>query len=105
VTHEFHLTSRIDTSSVLHIEICGDLDRYTADRLVNAIGVYREPIARCVIDVSSCDFIDSSGLRALLQCQARLEPPHDLELVGVGPNVARALELVHMYSMFVSERI
>jgi anti-anti-sigma factor len=103
--NEFRLTSRMDTSGVVRIEIRGDLDRSTADRLVNALGVYQQPIARCVIDVSACDFIDSSGLRALLQCQARLEPPHQLVLTGVRPNVERALELVSMRSMFAADAV
>ena len=99
----FRLTSWIADAGVVHIEVDGDLDSDTADRLVNAIGVYREPISRCVVDLTDCYFIDSAGLRALLLCRLRLQQPQDLVLVGLRPSVERAIDLAHMWSVFDTE--
>ena len=99
----FRLTSWIADTGVVHIEVDGDLDAATADQLVNALGIYREPISRCVVDLSDCDFIDSSGLRALLLCRLRLRQPQNLELVGLRPQVERAIDVAHMWSVFDTE--
>ena len=98
--NEFGLTSWITDAGVVHIDVHGELDADTADRLVNALGIYREPLTHCVIDLSDCHFIDSSGLRALLLCQLHLHVPHRLVLRGVGPQAERALAVTRMDSVF-----
>ena len=50
--NEFGLTSWITDAGVVHIDVHGELDADTADRLVNALGIYREPLTHCVIDLS-----------------------------------------------------
>ena len=96
MTDDFQLTSRITESGVVHIDVRGDLDAATADRVVNVLGVYLEPITGCIIDLTHCNFIDSSGVRALVLCQLQLESPHRVVLVGTDPRVDRMLSVAGM---------
>jgi anti-anti-sigma factor len=96
----FRLEHWIDGSGTVHIEVAGDLDMATADRLPATLTAYRPPPARCVIDLSECHFVDSSGLRAMLRCRLALDPPNQVALVGLRPAVERALQVAHMQSMF-----
>jgi anti-anti-sigma factor len=98
--NEFRLISRISEAGVVHVEIHGDLDAATADRLLNVLGVYREPITGCVIDFAHCDFIDSYGVRALVLCQMQLGLPQRLMVVGLRDSLAGMLSLAGIESMF-----
>ena len=98
--NEFRLISRIDESGMVHVEVCGDLDSGTADRLLNVLGVYREPITGCAIEFARCDFIDSYGVRALVLCQLQLGLPQRLVLVGLSAEIAETLKLTGMESVF-----
>ncbi len=95
---EFRLISRISESGVVHIDVHGDLDESTADRLLNVFGVYREPITGCVIDLAHCGFVDSSGMRALMLCQMQLTGSRQLVIVGLQPHVFEALSLAGIES-------
>jgi anti-anti-sigma factor len=96
---ELRLISRISESGVVQIDVHGDLDNSSADRLLNVLGVYREPITGCVIDLTQCGFVDSYGMRALMLCQMQLSGSSQLVLVGLQRNVAEALALAGMESM------
>jgi anti-anti-sigma factor len=96
---DFRLISRISETGVVQIDVHGDLDESTADRLLNVLGVYREPITGCVVDLTGCDFVDSTGMRALMLCQMQLSGSHQLVVVGLQRNVAEAMSLAGMQAM------
>lgn len=77
------------------LSVLGEVDLATHERLaeeLTTIAASGEPI---VIDLSGCDFIDSSGIRALLLGKRASEKHGDgrLLLAGAGEQVTRILEV------------
>lgn len=61
----------LDRSGVLTVHARGELDLGCEEQLVNAV---RDPLSsgsasEVVLDLTAVEFIDSSGLRAVLRCQ------------------------------------
>lgn len=96
----------------LHTELCGDellvvveearLDAAVAtafkDRMRQAIAAGGSTV---VLDLSRVDFMDSSGLGALIAVLKAMPQGRRLELLGLRPNVQRVLRLTRMDSVFV----
>ena len=69
---------------------------------------FKDEIARCidagqnqlVLDLSSVDFIDSSGLGALVSCLKRLGPRGSLAVAGATGAVSRLFTLTRMDRVF-----
>lgn len=55
---------------------------------------------RVVLDLSAVEFLDSSGLGAVVSCLKLLEPPRRLELAGLTQPVARVFRLTRMDTIF-----
>ncbi|MGI3169682.1 STAS domain-containing protein [Pseudooceanicola sp. C21-150M6] len=53
-----------------------------------------------LLDLSEVEFIDSSGLGAIVAVMKFLAPLRRLELAGLQPNVARVFRLTRMDSVF-----
>lgn len=64
----------------------------------------REIVARhgpvIVLDLGAVDFMDSSGLGAILAIRRTLPSTHRLELAALTPNVRRVFRLTHMDTVF-----
>ncbi len=56
--------------------------------------------ARMILDLTNVRFIDSSGLGALVAVLKILAPQRRLELMGLGPAVAKVMRLTRMDSVF-----
>ncbi|HHI70446.1 MAG TPA: anti-sigma factor antagonist [Rhodobacteraceae bacterium] len=56
--------------------------------------------ARVVLDLSKVDFLDSSGLGAVVATMKLLAPEQTLELAGLTPNVEKVFRLTRMNSVF-----
>lgn len=53
--------------------------------------------ARIVVDLASCEFVDSSGLGALIAgLKTARQAGGDLRIAGVGPQVATVLRLTNL---------
>jgi anti-sigma B factor antagonist len=63
--------------------------------------VIMQPAARVVLDLSQVEFLDSSGLGAVVAVMKSLAPERRLELAGLTPNVDRVFRLTRMDSVFV----
>ena len=61
--------------SVTRISVAGDLDAFTAAQLTDAVArAVRDPgTVRVLIDAARLVFIDSAGVRCLLECHGRIE--------------------------------
>lgn len=82
------LGSRIDAAGAIQFK----------DRLRAACdGVAR----RIVLDLSQVDFLDSSGLGAIVAVRRLLGEAHVLELAALTPPVARVFRLTRMDTVFV----
>ena len=88
-----------DGAMVLRIR--GDLDIAVEDDAVNAVAnalASAPPSARLVLDLSEVEFMDSSGLRALLRIHNR--HGGQIRLGAVSPVVERLLELTGTLDLF-----
>lgn len=59
------------------------------------------PVARVVLDLSRVDFLDSSGLGAVVAVMKMTAPARRLELAGLTPTVEKVFRLTRMDRIFV----
>lgn len=79
----------------------GDIDLATVGRLEHALSQARHEGTRIVVDLAGCPFIDSSGLRALVDAQnATRQTGASLALVTADPNVRRVFEVSALDRVF-----
>jgi anti-sigma B factor antagonist/stage II sporulation protein AA (anti-sigma F factor antagonist) len=91
---EFRIETFAADGQDLGVRVHGELDTATADRLLEAVKAWQEPVSSCVVDLQHCEFLDSSGIRALLLCQRHLERGKGtLRVVGVKPHIDRVLRI------------
>lgn len=62
--------------------------------------VTAQPAPRVVLDMSQVEFLDSSGLGAVVAVMKSLGADRRLELCGLTPNVERVFRLTRMDSVF-----
>ncbi|MFD1340914.1 STAS domain-containing protein [Litorisediminicola beolgyonensis] len=55
---------------------------------------------RVLLDLGGVDFIDSSGLGAVVACMKQLDPGQRLDLVALTPTVAKVFQLTRMNTLF-----
>ena len=55
---------------------------------------------RFVIDMSNVEFVDSSGLGAIVSVMKMVGPDRQLELAGLTPNVEKVFRLTRMDTVF-----
>lgn len=100
------IVSTIGTADALVVAIKGDLDLASAGELVGAVEALEPLVAPVTVDVSGLEFVDSAGLRALLNVRERVERSSRarLRLVGVGGELHSLLELCGLLDAFDVER-
>ena len=81
------LASRIDAGSAIQFK---DQMR---DLTVDVKG-------RVVLDMAQVDFVDSSGLGAIVAAMKQLAPAHRLDLANLTPNVDKVFCLTRMNTVF-----
>jgi anti-anti-sigma factor len=80
------------------VRVSGELDLATSGEL-EAVLEGTDPSGRTVIDLSECEFLDSSGLRVLLGGATRSESEGGrVVLVAPDPRIRRVLELTGVES-------
>lgn len=81
-------------AGVFVIEIEGELDMSTAPQLERELAApLSSPSSGLVIDLSGCEFIDSTGIALLVKAWQRLDGEGGFALCGVGNQVARVLDV------------
>lgn len=60
----------------------------------------RDVGARVVLDLRAVEFVDSSGLGAIVASMKQLRPDQKLELADLQPTVAKVFRLTRMDSVF-----
>ena len=86
--------------------VSGELDMSSAPRLENALSELArdDRVRRVVIDLSGTEFVDSSGLRAILSAHRELDSSgRELTLRAPSPPVTRLLEITALVDHFVIE--
>jgi anti-sigma B factor antagonist len=79
--------------------LSGELDMATAVSLHEALQHVVAAHGRLVLDIQDLSFIDSSGLRALVQLSERMNGSGPLVLCNVSASVRRLLEIVGFESL------
>jgi stage II sporulation protein AA (anti-sigma F factor antagonist) len=96
VTSEAPLTVQASVDgTVARVTLSGELDLDRAGALADELsGLPNRGATSVVIDASGLNFIDSSGLRALLSAREQLEGAGvTLQLTALSPAVERVLEM------------
>lgn len=60
----------------------------------------KDGVKRVVLDLQGVDFIDSSGLGAIVASLKQLAPGQVLELAGLGPTIEKVFRLTRMDTVF-----
>jgi anti-anti-sigma factor len=77
---------------VVVVEVAGEIDLGTVERVEEALGAPAAAGRRVVVDLSECGFVDSSGLRALVAARtAAVDAGGSLALVTADRNLLRVL--------------
>lgn len=77
------------------VQLTGELDLAAFERTRNLL-VQADAGAGVIVDLSAVTFIDSSGLRALIEARNQVE----LTLSGVPESVQRVLEITGLHDYF-----
>jgi anti-anti-sigma factor len=97
---EFRIETYLADDASLGVRVHGELDTLTADRLLAAVQAWPDPVSRCLVDLRNCDFLDSSGIRALLLCLRHLGNERgSMRLVGVKPHIDRVLRIAGVHEV------
>jgi anti-sigma B factor antagonist len=105
MTDDLHseLTTSVDAQGGRAVvRAAGEVDLYTAPRFAEALEQAAEAAPRLLVDLTEVTFMDSTGLRCLLQARARAgEDTGAIALtVAEGSPVARLLDLAGVTEMF-----
>jgi anti-sigma B factor antagonist len=91
---DFDVAQAHDDAGVLTLRPAGELDIATAPRLERALLFERRPGDRVVLDLADLEFIDSTGLRVIVQAvEASRAGGWELTLRQGGPAVRRVFEI------------
>lgn len=96
------LTIADRTADGFHVlELSGDIDVETARTLrAHIVDRFSEPAPRVVVDLSGVDFMDSSGLGALVSGWQLTRDDGTFRIAGANPVVQRVLSITGMEEVF-----
>ena len=96
-------TQLIDGTAL--VTVVGEIDAATSEELASVLeNAIETDISRLVLDVSSVEFIDSSGLRALVQAnRAIIERDGTFALRGPNETFRRLLDVTGLDEVFTVE--
>jgi anti-sigma B factor antagonist len=96
-TEEFTVTVDESGPERTIVRVDGELDLGTAPKLADELELPTTSGKRVVLDLSGCEFIDSSGLRTLLSARAAAaEGGGSFALVVSDPNLLRVFEVASL---------
>jgi anti-sigma B factor antagonist len=92
-SNEFDVTAETARKGVVVVRVTGDLDLATAPRFAHAV-VATPTAPHVVIDLTACTFLDSSGVRALVQAvRETTEAGRRVDVVAASAAILRVLEI------------
>lgn len=92
----FEIRESVDTDGVARVTLVGELDIAVADGVEERLRRLRESGRRARLDLSQLDFIDSSGVRAIvLGLKRARQGGQELEVDRqISPTVQRMIEIM-----------
>jgi anti-anti-sigma factor len=101
---EFRIQTLVSDTGALLIRVAGELVMVNSARMSSTLADAGSLADETVIDLGQVDFIDSSGIKALLDCRRlALEQESTLRLVGVSRAVQRVLTIAGVDQVFEIE--
>jgi len=101
------MTFHIDTSTGKKLGIAaliGRIDSKNSSELITSFALWQQQTSLFVFDCAMLDFIDSSGLGAIVSCLRKaIEHNGDLKLANLSPKVSMVFEITKakkLFSMF-----
>ena len=100
--NDFKVETELLGDETCVVAVAGELDMYTAPRLEQEMfDALDNGHGRIIIDLSGCEFIDSTALGILLEANRRLGDQQDrLVLVAADRNVVKAFEITGLDRTF-----
>lgn len=100
----FQVRSEQDAGTTV-IEVQGELDMNTAAQLERELEApLANPGSPLLIDLSRCEFIDSTGIALLIRAWKRLGADGGFAICGVADQVERVLDITGLDSTIPSHR-
>jgi anti-sigma B factor antagonist len=98
---ELKVTTRLQGDHTV-ISVAGEIDIYTAPRLQSELmAALNEGPARLIVDMSSVDFCDSTGINVLLGAHRHArDRGGELQLAGPGSATRKVLQVTGLESVF-----
>jgi anti-anti-sigma factor len=101
VPDELSITQSRDADGALRVRLDGELDAAAMERLAASLAEASTPGEEIVLDLEELDFIDSSGLRVLLNAQAdAARDGWNLWIANPQPPVIRLFEITRTLNHF-----
>jgi anti-anti-sigma factor len=90
------------TEDIALLELSGQMDAYTSEEVTKIIDTHiNNGNLKIVVDLTKVDYMDSSGLCALINAKIRLAKRNgNLKLVGLGGKVRQIFEIAGLINMF-----
>jgi len=93
IPDEFEVTAETAREGALVIGVTGDLDLATSSRFTDALAAATAS-PHVVIDLTSCTFLDSSGVRAVVQALREItDGGRRVDVVAASAAILRVLEI------------
>jgi anti-anti-sigma factor len=93
--------SATTSQTTARVAVTGDVDLAAADRLLAAVAPLIRPGAEVIVDCASVRFLDSAGLRTLLELNRKAqETGGTMVLAAPSEAVSRLLELAGVTELF-----
>ena len=87
------------------VSVAGELDMYTAPSFEQElVAALVSGTRRVVVDLSKCEFLDSTALRVLLRTRASLEDKSRLVLAAPDRSILRVFQITGLERLFTIER-
>jgi anti-sigma B factor antagonist len=92
-----------EEEGVLTIALNGEVDIYTVDLLKEKLEAVKEVDDRSIVfDLEKLDYIDSTGLGALIGVKGK-NPQASIKVTNMKSNVSRLFEITGLNKIFVTE--
>jgi anti-anti-sigma factor len=89
---EFHVESFNSADHTLTIRVVGDIDVDSAPAVIDELNCWLA-VKSLVVDLCDCDFLDSTGIRALLACRHDIGPDATMRIARASEHVGRVLRI------------
>jgi anti-anti-sigma factor len=101
----FEIREKVDADGVVSLALVGELDIAVADRVEERLRQLREDDRRVRLDLSQLEFIDSSGVRAIvLGLKQARQGGHELEVdERISSTVRRMIDIMGIGSQLWPE--